>query len=1169
MSDTEFRQSDDRSGELIAILSSVRTRLRALLALDGLALLLIRAVAAFVVFAFLDWWVHFPSFVRAAVLGVGALWAVQWSWRRIARPLIASISLQQLALQLGSLTPNARDRLASAVAYLYGGAEGSPVLWERVVERALASTQEAPPSRALLVARPVRSLLLALALLAMASGAYWIAPASASIAWRRIAYPLGGAAWPKTVEIEPLTGDAIVPQGEDFTVEMRLVRGGGRGVRAYVLLDEPGAPPSRHPMLMHPDFVFRHTLARLSRDVRYHFVAGDDDTADRPGLLRVVNRPQVVEARLLVEPPPYVADRRATLHPLLEGRIAVVAGSRARCEVAPNRSLHERPDAEAGFLKFEDGERVPLSSSGPDGAIRSAEFLIERDESFEILLIDQLGVASGGGRKYQLSALPDRPPQVLLLSPAPDVECTPRATLSVVAEAKDEFAVTRMNLVAAVNGGDFGPVADLLASAARPEGEAPSIVSVEYAWRLGGLSTELEPGDAIQYAAEAEDNFEPAEVHSRIARSESQRVRIISVTHLAELLAKELGEAREDLRRLLSGLLSIREQTTLLDMRLDDRDEGDEVFSRESIRLAKELTRLSDVAEGMAAELGNLTARARANQAAQLEVAIRAGRVQELLEALSAGAFPTAADELSLVGEASSRDERRSRLEASSQAQDELLGALQSALAALTTWEEFADVVRSARELLDRQESLIRSGAALAPVLGGRTVAELESAAAAQLQEVVSRQRELARDARALLVNLRQIAARLSERDWIAAESLHRAEAAATRLQIEPHMEQAAAALADNRINRARRDQERACDGLRAFLSELESKPDRELATLARMLGDHLARLDLVIRTQMELLESTKTHDSAESAAWEGLADRQNALAATTEKLAGDLDSSEYEGVAARIELLDAVSRMQSAARGLEAGSRETTVAHQEQALESLREARDLLDRFQEKTDERRAERSLDAIRQELLDLLARQRELRGQTAAILTDGRVRQGLSKVERLRVVALSEKQRGLLEPLGDVRDKMLRSIVFQYQCDQARRAAEMAAERLAAEEMNRAMPYQDEVLRILRKLIEAIESRPPRKGSEFAIAPGGGGGGASAPKLSKPIPTLAELIVLRSMQADLAQRTRSLDESLPEPILRTEEQLAETEALGQAQGQLHELSRRLIEAAGEEE
>ena len=82
-----------RSNDLIQSLVSIRRRLRVLLIIDGLGRLIIGAALVFAVFAFLDWWVRFPSYVRMFILGVLVSWGAVWVLRRIARPLMSSISL--------------------------------------------------------------------------------------------------------------------------------------------------------------------------------------------------------------------------------------------------------------------------------------------------------------------------------------------------------------------------------------------------------------------------------------------------------------------------------------------------------------------------------------------------------------------------------------------------------------------------------------------------------------------------------------------------------------------------------------------------------------------------------------------------------------------------------------------------------------------------------------------------------------------------------------------------------------------------------------------------------------------------------------------------------------------------------------------------------------------
>jgi len=174
--------------------------------------------------------------------------------------------------------------------------------------------------------------------------------------------------------------------------------------------------------------------------------------------------------------------------------------------------------------------------------------------------------------------------------------------------------------------------------------------------------------------------------------------------------------------------------------------------------------------------------------------------------------------------------------------------------------------------------------------------------------------------------------------------------------------------------------------------------------------------------------------------------------------------------------------------------------------------------------------------------------------------------ISRADGLKLNRMANNQRGLQGPLKTVRSKMQRSVVFQHVCDRIKTAVGSAAKRLRGHDCAEAVADQKVVLRNLDRLIVAIEDRPTRKRRQF-VETAGGGGGAGTPTVGKPVPTLAELKVLRMLQVDLVERTRRLGATLPDPLMRSEAQLTRIERLGIEQGEVHDLSVRMIQAATE--
>ena len=99
--------------------------------------------------------------------------------------------------------------------------------------------------------------------------------------------------------------------------------------------------------------------------------------------------------------------------------------------------------------------------------------------------------------------------------------------------------------------------------------------------------------------------------------------------------------------------------------------------------------------------------------------------------------------------------------------------------------------------------------------------------------------------------------------------------------------------------------------------------------------------------------------------------------------------------------------------------------------------------------------------------------------------------------------------------------------------------------------------------LEKLIRAVrETQDMPMDQEFAEAETGGGSGTGAASQgTKPIPTVAELLVLKSMQQDIQARTKSLHEEF-DPATAAEGELRELRTLGEDQAQVKSLTEMLV-------
>ena len=106
-------------------------------------------------------------------------------------------------------------------------------------------------------------------------------------------------------------------------------------------------------------------------------------------------------------------------------------------------------------------------------------------------------------------------------------------------------------------------------------------------------------------------------------------------------------------------------------------------------------------------------------------------------------------------------------------------------------------------------------------------------------------------------------------------------------------------------------------------------------------------------------------------------------------------------------------------------------------------------------------------------------------------------------------------------------------------------------------------QQRVISLLDQLIEAVKQAESMVDDKYAESGGDGGGAGSGQgeqQPSNPVPTLAELLVLRTIQQNLLQQTQSLYDSM-DPNRPTELELQQVRDLSEDQRQLMSLTRDL--------
>ncbi len=1160
--------------ELLDRLARLRRRIRLLLLLDGAGLTVVAAALGGLAAVALDYAVWLPGEVRVAV-GASICGTLAWVlWRRILRPVVTRIDLGEVAGVLDARFDDLHDRLASAVGFMRRRAAPgtSEAMVRRVVTQANDDVQRLPLTSVVRWRRPMWTAVVAVAAVGATAGVGAAAPWFVRTGLQRYLEPFGPVEWPRRVRVEPVTGDATRPTGGWFETRARIVRGQDPSLRVYVHARWTGGRRERFGMTYdaRTDQYF-HPFRDLHDNVDYWFEAGDDATLDREGAHRitVVPRPAVLEARLTLTDPPYVKDTEPRTLVLQEASVAGVAGSRARLAILTNKPLTTGEQGQAdATLTVPGGQKLTMAPADTSGRRFEAAFVARRSGTLSVRTVDEHGFDNRGGTSYALSVRDDEPPHVVIVEPQAVTEVTPAASVATVISADDDFGLTRVALAASVDRtkADRPTEFDLTEHMRVRRTPGRSVGSIAWRWNLRSMA--LEPGDVVTYRASAWDNYELSGRRHPPGQSAEMRLKVISAKQLADRVRDELMLFKTVLRGMLTAQEAAQDEAETVRGAMD-RQKGLSEEQRESLgQLAGRQSRLASRAKHLAGRFGDLVKRLDANASDDRDVRERSTEASQRLGSLAAGAMPRAAEGLQQAGQAKAASEQRQALTAAEKHQEAAAEALRTLLAGMDRWGDFQDVVRHIQQVLDEQERRTESTSRLGRQTLGRQVDELPTKLAAELKQQARQQERLGEDLDRLKQNMARLAEAIRKSDPAAAGALDDAGQAAESGQVARRIGEAAAAIRQNRMAQAQTAQRSVETALRDMFSRLERRQMEQLEVLSKRLKGAVEKVRTLIEDQTKLLAETRGLKGRPDEAAEGerLARRQEGLARAAGAIADEVAKVDGASRPAR-GVRRGGGRMTRAANRLDQGQHDQAAAEQTEAVKQLTEALETLEKLRAQAEAEMAGKTIQAIAKEIKALRDEQVTLNQRLDGLVQVRSKGRELTRIELRRLDRLGARQRELAGTLEQLRRRVQTAPVYDWVMRligvDMGGLADRVDQRLLDAESNR---LAGGILERLGHLLAGLEQERPKDLEEKdQFAEGGGGGQGSGATRDKPVPTVAELVVLKAMQVELNRRTRraELEQQLTDRV--SERQLGELRQLGQEQEQIRALTRRIVQGA----
>ena len=493
----------------------------------------------------------------------------------------------------------------------------------------------------------------------------------------------------------------------------------------------------------------------------------------------------------------------------------------------------------------------------------------------------------------------------------------------------------------------------------------------------------------------------------------------------------------------------------------------------------------------------------------------------------------------------------------------------------LEPWSSTREVKSEARELLENQRKLNDDIEAMSGRVGQKPE-QLTPEQKARLDSAASAQQKLAERTQQLLEKMKTLAEeRDKQGDSKTAKELREARAAAADSDIPSSMKAARDNLDQNQLGNAGKDQKQALAGLEKLVKNLEDRRADELDRLIKKLREAEQDLEKLTEEQDQLRKKIKEaarekDDKKREEELKRLARKQRELQKKAEELSKRLSRLRAERAGQSV--AQAAKQMAEAVQRLERG--EAGEDKQEETLDRLDEAQDDLESSRAANEEELAREALAKVADVLKRLKERQDRVVSETERIHKEVLEEKGWSRRMIDSLGNSADVQAGLAGEAESLADKELTGApvfarLLRKAAESMRRATrEMTAHKKAMAQKNlvelemdsspaaAAERLQKLAQQRLQQILDALkidEGTPIRAANNQKPA---GGGGGSRP-VGDGIPPLAQLKLLRALQAEINERTKEFARNHPDEKKLTADEKQELEAIHREQREVAEL------------
>ena len=265
-------------------------------------------------------------------------------------------------------------------------------------------------------------------------------------------------------------GNAEITKGQDITIKIRVIGEKPNDVSIAVKdIDQTSFELQK----LSADSLGNYNFERRSIRNTFSYFATAENISSDEFKIEVIDRPIIKSLDLSVISPNY--SKIPTVQQKDNGNITALLGSTVNLEVNSSKELSK------ARLSFFDSTSLDMKTADSKANL---SFRVRKDNSYQIILIDEKGNQNLSPITYTIKALYDSYPSIEIITPNRDAALANDNRLPILAKVADDYGFTKLMLNYRLSASKYEPEQTQFSSIEIPINKSEKEIDAAYVWNL-------------------------------------------------------------------------------------------------------------------------------------------------------------------------------------------------------------------------------------------------------------------------------------------------------------------------------------------------------------------------------------------------------------------------------------------------------------------------------------------------------------------------------------------------------------------------------------------------------------------------------------------------------------------------------------------------------------